>query len=160
MRMHQIITLMPTAIIIVLRGNLPASLAAIGAAMEPPISKPSTIFQLLTPTVMKKVKALESVTKNSVRLTEPIVYFGDLPFAISVLVTIGPHPPPPNESRKPPTHASHPMRFTFLLFGCSWKALTRIFNPRKPAYTATTGMIHFPYLSLRNTSNNAPRIAP
>ena len=43
--MHQIITKTPTAIIIVFFGNRPANLAAIGAAMEPPMISPNTIFQ-------------------------------------------------------------------------------------------------------------------
>src|SRR5688572_16766742 len=105
--------MIPTAIIIIFRGSFPATLAAKGAATAPPMIRPSTIFQCRTPTVIKKVAALASVTKNSVRLTDPIVYFGLLPFAISVLVTIGPQPPPPKESRNPPAPASQPTRLTF-----------------------------------------------
>src|SRR5678815_52357 len=99
---HQIITIIPTRIIMVLRGNLPASLAAMGDASAPPINRPTTTFKWLIPTVKKNVNALVMVIKNSARFTEPIVYLGDRPFAISVLVTIGPQPPPPNESKNPP----------------------------------------------------------
>ncbi len=42
------------------------------------------------------------MTKNSVKLTEPIVNRGVVPWPSSVEVTIGPHPPPPIASRKPP----------------------------------------------------------
>src|SRR5687767_7473127 len=99
------------------------------------------------PTVTKNVNALARVIKNSVRLTEPTVYFGLLPFEIRVLVTIGPQPPPPNESRKPPTPASQPTLFTFLLFVCCWNALNNIFRPRNIAYNAITGISHLPPFS-------------
>src|SRR5215204_5743186 len=113
-RAHQSNTIIPTAIIMVLRGSFPAKRAAIGAASVPPIMSPKTIYQLLTPTDKKKVKALAKVIKNSVRLTEPTVYLGLLPLAMRLLVTIGPQPPPPKESKKPPAPASHPTLFTFL----------------------------------------------
>ena len=89
-------------------GNLPASLAAIGAAITPPITNASITCQFCTPINVKKVKALANVIKNSVRLTDPTTYFGVLPLVIKVDVTIGPHPPPPNESRNPPNDASNP----------------------------------------------------
>ncbi len=90
------------------RGNLPANFAAIGAAITPPVTRANITCQFCTPINVKKVKALATVTKNSVRLTDPITNLGVLPFVINVDVTIGPHPPPPNESRKPPAPANQP----------------------------------------------------
>jgi hypothetical protein len=54
----------------------------------------------VTPIIKKKENALARVTKNSVRLTVPITNLGLRPLLIKVLVTIGPQPPPPKESRK------------------------------------------------------------
>jgi hypothetical protein len=99
---------MPSKINDDLRGSLPVSLAAIGAATKPPIIKATITCQWLTPKIVKKVNALAMVTKNSVRLTDPITYLGLRPFVINVVVTMGPHPPPPKESRNPPTPASGP----------------------------------------------------
>ena len=106
--MLQNMTRAPNKMKDVLRGNLPANFAASGAATNPPITRPRIACQWLTPSSVKKVNALASVTKNSVRLTDPITYFGLLPFVINVVVTIGPQPPPPNESRKPPAPANKP----------------------------------------------------
>lgn len=110
------ITINPTHISIVRRGNFPASLAAIGAAIAPPIIKPAIICQCVMPINIKNDMALANVTKNSLKLTLPITYWGLLPFAIKVLVTKGPQPPPPKLSRKPPAPASQPARFTFFIF--------------------------------------------
>ena len=55
-------------------GSLPASLAAKGAATNPPIINARMVCQWLTPIMVKKVKALARVTKNSVKLTEPTTY--------------------------------------------------------------------------------------
>ena len=104
--MLQITTTVPSKMKDALRGSLPASFAAIGAAITPPITSARITCQFCTPIKVKNVKALASVIKNSVRLTEPTTYFGVLPFVINVDVTIGPQPPPPNESRKPPAPAS------------------------------------------------------
>src|SRR5262245_8483475 len=104
--MLQITTTLPNNIKEALRGSLPASFAAIGAAITPPITNASITCQFCTPIKVKKVNALANVIKNSVRLTEPTTYFGVLPFVINVEVTIGPQPPPPNESRKPPAPAN------------------------------------------------------
>ena len=111
--MLEMITMIATPINIFFIGSLPTSVAARGAATTPPIIKPKMDCQWLTPRIKKKVTALAIVTKNSVKLTEPITYFGVRPFEINVEVTSGPHPPPPNESRKPPAPANHPARFTF-----------------------------------------------
>src|SRR5450432_2171691 len=97
----------------VFMGNRPASFAARGAAIVPPSIKPTITCQWLTPRKAKKVTALARVMKNSLMLTDPITYLGLLPFEISVLVTSGPHPPPPKESRNPPAPANHPTCFTF-----------------------------------------------
>ena len=125
----EIITITATPINIFLIGSLPTSLAAIGAAMTPPMIKPKIDCQWLTPRIKKKVTALAMVTKNSVRLTEPITYFGVRPLEIKVEVTNGPQPPPPKESRKPPAPASHPALLTFCGFCCFLKALESILIP-------------------------------
>ena len=49
---------------------------------------------------------LISATKNLATCDEPTAYRMFLPPAINVVVTIGPHPPPPTESRKPPNKAT------------------------------------------------------
>src|SRR5829696_8981912 len=51
---------------------------------------------------MRKVSEIAGVTKNSDRLTEPMLWRGLSPPAIRVEFTIGPQPPPPIASRKPP----------------------------------------------------------
>ena len=66
------ITSRPTNIMDVLRGSRPTNLAAIGAAIRPPIIRPTMVCQCVAPSKIKKVKALDKVTKNSVILTEPI----------------------------------------------------------------------------------------
>ena len=50
-----------------------------------------------------KVAEIVTVTKNSAVLTVPIVFRGLLPWTSRLEVTIAPHPPPPDASRKPPT---------------------------------------------------------
>ena len=107
------ITNAPTQINIVLRGSLPASFADKGAAMVPPMINPKITGQWLTPSMMKNVTALASVTKNSVMLTDPITYFGLLPLEIKVLVTNGPHPPPPKESTCQSSPKAIPERDSF-----------------------------------------------
>src|SRR5687768_15187307 len=104
----QNITNKPNKIRDVLRGNFPASLAASGAASKPPTTNATITCQCVTPSMVKNVKALARVTKNSVRLTDPTTNRGLRPLVIKVVVTIGPQPPPPNESRKPPKPASQP----------------------------------------------------
>ena len=108
-------TTLPKKINDALRGSLPESLAAIGAANTPPMMRARITCQCCTPMSVKKVKALASVTKNSVRLTDPTTKRGVRPLVMSVADTIGPQPPPPNESKKPPAPASHPYRLNFFL---------------------------------------------
>src|SRR5687767_15797169 len=98
--MLHITTTEPSKINDALRGSLPASFAAIGAAMTPPITRARITCQFCTPIRVKNVNALATVIKNSVRLTEPTTYLGVLPLVINVEVRIGPQPPLPNESRK------------------------------------------------------------
>src|SRR5687768_2202675 len=102
----QITTTAPSNMNEALRGSFPASLAAMGAAITPPITRARITCQFCTPIRVKNVNALATVIKNSVRLTEPTTYLGVLPLVINVEVTIGPQPPPPKESRKPPAPAS------------------------------------------------------
>jgi hypothetical protein len=66
-------TTSPTTIIIVLRGSRCVSLAAMGAAMTPPTISPAMIPKYLRPIVAKNVSELANETKNSARLTDPIV---------------------------------------------------------------------------------------
>lgn len=86
----EINTIIPTPINIFLTGNLPTSLATRGAANSPPAIIPMIVPKWLVSKMIKKVKALAIVTKNSVKLTDPITYLGLLPLDISVLVTNGP----------------------------------------------------------------------
>ena len=109
----QITTTVPNKMNDAFRGSLPASLAAIGAAITPPITSASITCQFCTPIKVKNVNALARVTKNSVKLTVPITNLGVRPFVIRVVVTIGPQPPPPKESRKPPRPASAPKCLNF-----------------------------------------------
>lgn len=85
--------------------NLSTNFIAIGAATTLPMINPKIVCQWLTPNKVKKVKTLAKVTKNSVRLTVPMMYFGVRKLLINVVVTIGPQPPPPKESRNPPVPA-------------------------------------------------------
>ena len=65
------ITNVPTKINIVFKGNFPTSLAAIGAAISPPIIRPATSVKGILLRRIKKVIELASTTKNSARQTEP-----------------------------------------------------------------------------------------
>lgn len=89
----------PTNIIMDLTGSLFANLAAMGAATTPPKISPIMTCQYPKPITVKKVIDEARDTKNSVKLTLPIVYLGCLPEAMSVEETIGPQPPPPMESK-------------------------------------------------------------
>ena len=65
------ITREPTRINIVLSGTFPTNLAAIGAAISPPIINPATSNKGMLFKKIKKVIELASTTKNSARHTEP-----------------------------------------------------------------------------------------
>src|SRR5215217_5891113 len=64
------------------------------------------IGQSSSPIVPRNVAETVAVTKNSTKLTEPIVYRGVVPWPSRVEVTIDPQPPPPIASRKPPPRPS------------------------------------------------------
>ena len=61
----------PIKINIVFKGSFPTSLAAIGAAISPPIISPATSVKGMLFRRIKKVMELASTTKNSARQTEP-----------------------------------------------------------------------------------------
>ena len=107
----------PTIIIKIFGGIFLQSSAAKGAAKSPPTTSPATLIHGLAVTKIVKKPAVESVKKNSAKLTEPIVERGSCPFPSKFVVTIGPHPPPPAESTKPPKNASFPI-FEVLLDNC------------------------------------------
>src|SRR5665647_1937202 len=109
------ITKQPTIINMVFKGSLPTNLAAIGAAISPPIIRPATSANGILLNRIKNVMELVNTTKNSARQTEPITYRGLLLFESKVLVTNVPQPPPAKASIKPPAEASHPARLTFEL---------------------------------------------
>ncbi|HEY0731813.1 MAG TPA: hypothetical protein VGD33_05310, partial [Chitinophagaceae bacterium] len=92
-----ITTIVPNKIKEAFLGSFPASKAERGAAIMPPMISARITCQCCTPIIIKKLKALANVTKNSVRLTEPTTKRGVLPLVMSVADTIGPHPPPPKE---------------------------------------------------------------
>lgn len=64
---------MPTASIMVLTGSFLDKLAAMGAAIIPPKTKPNITWKWFNPRKMIKVTELENATKNSARLTDPMV---------------------------------------------------------------------------------------
>ena len=75
--------------------------AAIGAATIPPMIIGMIILKSMFSRVKRKVIEIASVTKNSAKLTEPIVFLGCEFAAIKVGDVIGPHPPPPIASTNP-----------------------------------------------------------
>jgi hypothetical protein len=66
------VTSPPTRKYMVFSGNLPTNLAAMGAAITPPIISPNTSAMGMCFNRIKKVTALANTTKNSARQTEPI----------------------------------------------------------------------------------------
>ena len=100
-------TASPTRIAICLRGNLTTIRAAIGAMMQPPSANPPTAAQLISNLLIliRKPTLAETATINSAALTVPMIFLGStLVVVIMVGVTIGPHPPPPDASTKPPVN--------------------------------------------------------
>lgn len=126
-------------IMMVFAGNLLVNNAPNGAAGIPPMIKPKMIFQFVRPIVNIKTIDSVSVTKNSEKFTDPIVFLGEWPVDIKVEVTTGPHPPPPIASQAPPTS---PNPISKLVLGCFSetsgveKALKRILIPMKNRYMA------------------------
>jgi hypothetical protein len=64
----------PTKIMMSFVGNLLVSIAPKGAAMTPPIRSPKMIFQFVRPIVRRKTMDSVTVTKNSEKFTEPMVF--------------------------------------------------------------------------------------
>lgn len=110
----QRITNEPTQINIVFKLSFPDSLAAIGAAINPPNIKPAITLKCASPSTNTKVAVLQIEVKNFVSVDVPIVYFGSRPPEINVLVTNGPQPPP-NASKKPPVNATGVTLVSFFL---------------------------------------------
>lgn len=67
----------PTKIIIAFVGNFLVRNAPIGAAMTPPINNPAMIFQFVNGIIKMKIADATSVTKNSEKFTEPMVFLGE-----------------------------------------------------------------------------------
>ena len=99
--------------------------AASGAAITPPTIKPSMTLQVEMERKMINVTVWASVTKNSDELTDPIVVRAEFPLATSVVVTIGPHPPPPSASINPPMkpRTNKPLPSSF---GWMWNCLNTL----------------------------------
>ena len=90
-----------------LAGRIPTSFAAKGAASVPPSARPPTIDQLISmrPIWARNPTDAATATTNSAALTVPITFRGSVAVVeISVGVTTGPHPPPPDASIKPPVN--------------------------------------------------------
>ena len=66
-------------IMIALRGNRLVTKAPSGAAITPPVNNPRMTFQWVRPMVTMKTMDSVSVTKNSEKLTEPMVLRGECP---------------------------------------------------------------------------------
>ena len=79
--------------------------AAIGAISAPPSARPPTAAQLMSKRLMliRKPTLAETATMNSAALTVPMIFRGSIAVVVIIVgVTIGPHPPPPDASTKPP----------------------------------------------------------
>lgn len=92
----------PTVISKNLRLTIFAIHAPKGAARTPPMIKPRIIDQPVMPIKSVKTPDAATATRNSAALTVPIVVLGVFPLLNSVVVTMGPQPPPPLESANPP----------------------------------------------------------
>jgi len=80
-----------------------------GAAASPPIKRPIiALVKFSAPRVTMKVAEMVTERKNSAVLTVPITFRGCTPWTSRLEVTIGPQPPPPAASRKPPMKPSGP----------------------------------------------------
>ena len=78
------------------------------------------------------------VTKNSAKLTVPITYLDFFPLDNSVEVTIGPQPPPPKASKKPPAKPNNPVFLLFLFGICFRMAILNKLKPIIMVYVAKT----------------------
>ena len=71
----------------------------------PPIASPATTFQSISILfiLIKNPIEAETATINSAALTVPIIFLGSRDVVVIMVgVTIGPQPPPPDASTKPP----------------------------------------------------------
>ena len=76
-----------------------------GAIIEPPSANPPTTAQsiLRRLILIKNPTLAEIATMNSAALTVPIIFLGSTAVVVIIVgVTIGPQPPPPDASTKPP----------------------------------------------------------
>ena len=73
-----------------------------GAAKTPPKMSPIMIGQPVMPIKTVKMPEAARATRNSAALTVPMVVLGVFPRLKRVVVTMGPHPPPPLASANPP----------------------------------------------------------
>jgi len=127
--------------------------------MTPPMIRPMIISQWVIPSKVKKVAASVKVTKNSARLTDPIVSRGLSPRATKVDVTTGPQPPPPIASKKPPTPPSNvTLVFSFVSF--LWNSLRSISKPIINRYMPTSGLIISVGRKVRVYAPTAPPMIP
>ena len=79
--------------------------AAMGAMIEPPRARPPTAAQLISSRLilMRNPTLAATATINSAALTVPMIFRGSIAVVVIIVgVTIGPHPPPPDASTKPP----------------------------------------------------------
>ena len=72
------------------------------------VEKPSASCQCPVSRATRKVAEMAEVTKNSAVLVVPIETRGSCPVPTRVVVTVGPQPPPPMASKKPPTRPRGP----------------------------------------------------
>ena len=107
----------PTTIIRNFTGRYLHKNAAKGAANSPPTTSPKIIGQGAEAIKIEKKPAVAKVKKNSAKFTDPIVDLGSCPAPTRVEVTMGPQPPPPAESIKPPARASFEI-FEPFIFDC------------------------------------------
>jgi hypothetical protein len=107
--------------------------------------------------VRSSVAEAAKVTKNSEKATEPIVVRGSLPRASSVPATIGPHPPPPIESQKPPARPRGSRCLSLPTCTERRHAFARMTTPINRRYVAMKGFTTSPGTLVRTY---APAIAP
>src|SRR3546814_13033170 len=98
------VSTMPTASSNIFGETCLASFAPKGAAITPPNNSPTVaIVKVSAPRDRKKVALIASVRKTSTALTVPMVMRGLAPWLHRLGVTVGTHPPPPDEPRTPHT---------------------------------------------------------
>ena len=106
-----------TAIPSGLLGTTETNFAATGAIRTPPRARPPTADQSISmrEILARKPMLAQTATINSAALTVPMIFLGSCSVVASrVGVTIGPQPPPPDASIKPPV-APRNVRYLGLL---------------------------------------------